>query len=404
MGKHLKESDVFGNAAPFIRDLQELLQNAPANIKGLTSEEIKNKIMELTGGDIVTTDYTSYEASFTTQVKSTAQFVLYEMMSELRGHKERLLDYNKWLVNAPSLLQGRGFTAVLSDVKFSGDYDTALSNTFDNMMTLFTVFQRQFGIHWSDSQNFIITEGDDNIADKKGQDLNPEMFAQGGMKAKVESHQADLNAAAFCHRQFTAKGVMITDPWIFLLKRQCMPTKYAGSKLATKLAVLKATALSTLHSYPACPIVSEWSDWVLRSIANYEHRTKKVKINVSMLRQIAKFDKDPLAHYAKIKEAKLEEITEETRREFAILFDMTVDQQMHFRNFYSGIADIESGRYQYMLSDERFGEDCQTYFHQYRSNQTTVHWNEPINQEWLTKYEELIKPYLNTVNGSSLIQ
>jgi len=395
MGKHLKENDVFGNAAPFIRDLQAQLECAPANIKGLTPEEVKTKIMELGGGDIVTTDYTSYEASFTTTVKESAQFVLYEKLSVLRGDQERLLDYNKWLVNATSTLIGRGFTATLSDVKFSGDYDTALSNTFDNMMTLLTIFQEELKIPWGDAQHLIITEGDDNIAAKYGHVLEPEMFAKIGMRAKIEEHQSDLNAAAFCHKQFTAQGVMITDPWSFLLKRQCMPTKYAGSKLDTKLAVLKATALSTLHCYPACPIVSEWADWVLRSIATYEKKTKKLKINVSMLRQIAKYDKDPMQHYEKIKSAKIQDITEETRIEFAILFDMTIEQQKYYSNVFSGIADVRAGKYQYKLQDGRFDEDCFLYFQQYRCDNMTVHWEEPKNESWLAQYKSTLSQFTN---------
>lgn len=269
MGKKLLETDVWGSLGRFVHTVQHHVYELPPSIKKLNPKQIVDKLLTLGPGNKTVSDYSSYEASFKRGVQESAQFALYDYMAQnLSGYASRIKRHYRWVLGGTNAVKNKFFNAEIKNLKCSGDFDTALSNWFDNVATWATVFHTKHGVHWTDSINWFLAEGDDNITDDHGYEFTPEDFAKLGMKAKI-STQLELNEAGFCQKYVNPETKnLVGDVIAFLGKRQYLPTKYQNANLSTKLSLARATAMSTLATYPNAPGISEWAWRVLELTAS----------------------------------------------------------------------------------------------------------------------------------------
>jgi len=221
-------------------------------------------MMGLGPGSKTVSDYSSYEASFKEQVKEAAQFRLYDRLTaNLSDYAKRVRGQVRWVLGRTVDIKNKFFNATIKNIKCSGDFDTALSNWFDNVATWLTVFDMKHGVHWTDAINWILCEGDDNITDDHGFQFDAEDFARLGMTAKI-SNNLTLSEAGFCQKYVNiSTGNLVGDVITFLGKRQYIPAKYANSKPSVKLSLSRATAMSVLSMFPRAPGISEWAHRVL---------------------------------------------------------------------------------------------------------------------------------------------
>ncbi len=331
MGKSLLQSDIWGSAGRLVHTIQSYLYDVlEPSVKHLTSSEIANKMMKLGPGPKTVSDYSSYEASFKKSVKDAAQFPLYRHCTEGLGDGgRRIMNHMSWLLNRTNKVKNKYFTAEISNIKCSGDFDTALSNWFDNVATWCTVFNAKYDIHWTDSIEWFLCEGDDNITDDHGFSFDSEDFAKLGMSAKIQTN-LDLSESGFCQKFVSRNGTLIGDVITFLGKRQYLPSKYANASKATKLSLARATAMSTLSQFPNAPGISEWA-WrimeltdsvVVRARHLYEAQLK----NGTYTPFKTRFSKP--------------EIMLEDRLDVSQVFGFTLAQQEHLTN---ALKDWEGG-------------------------------------------------------------
>jgi len=262
MGAELLKADVWGNMGRFIYAVQEVVYSIPPQIKHLTPQGVAERLMALGPGSKTVSDYSSYEASFTRDVQESAQFRLYDHMASGLSQGSALMEHIRWALGKTHRAKNKFFTVTLKNLKCSGDFDTALSNWFDNVATWAAVLDIRHGIHWSDSINWFLCEGDDNITDDHGLEVNASDFANLGMKAKVESH-LDPGEAGFCQKYVTEAGTLVGDVILFLGKRNYLPTKYHNASRACKMSLARVTAMSILSALPNAPGISEWAWKVL---------------------------------------------------------------------------------------------------------------------------------------------
>lgn len=324
MYRTLTESDVWGSVGRLVHTVQRDVYDLPPSIKHLNPQGIIDKMMELGPGSKTVSDYSSYEASFKEPVKEAAQFRLYDRLTEnLSGYAKRVRGQARWVLGRTVDVKNKFFNATIKHIKCSGDFDTALSNWFDNVATWLTVFDMRHGVHWTDSINWIRCEGDDNITDDRGFLFEADDFANLGMTAKI-SNNLTLSEAGFCQKYVnTSTGNLVGDVITFLGKRQYLPAKYANSKPAVKLSLSRATAMSVLSMFPNAPGISEWAHRVLEL-------TNSVTVKAKHL--VAEIDKK-VHHGAQIATGQLEKlfgkplIKFEDRLMVSHVFGFTLEQQ-----------------------------------------------------------------------------
>ena len=265
MHRAILESDVWGSVGRLVHTAQKTVYDLAPSVKHLTPQGIVDKLLSLGPGSKTVSDYSSYEASFKEVVKEAAQFRLYDHLTQgLSGFHMRLRGHLRWVLGRTVNMKSKYFNAVIKNLKCSGDFDTALSNWFDNVASWLTVFQVRHGVHWTDAINWILCEGDDNITDDHGYGFCATDFANLGMKAKIQTG-LELVEAGFCQKFVnTSTGTLVGDVLTFLGKRQYLPAMYRKASLQTKYSLARATAMSTLSTFPNAPGISEWAWAVLQ--------------------------------------------------------------------------------------------------------------------------------------------
>ncbi|APG76183.1 hypothetical protein 2 [Beihai tombus-like virus 17] len=281
MYRSLLESDVWGSVGRLVHTVQKTVYSLPPSIKKLDPQGIVDKLLSLGPGSKTVSDYSSYEASFKETVKEAAQFRLYDRLTEnLSGYAKQVRGQARWVLGREVSVRNKFFNASIKNIKCSGDFDTSLSNWFDNVATWLTVFEMKHGVHWTDAINWILCEGDDNITDDHGYTFEKEDFAKLGMTAKIESG-LELSEAGFCQKYVNVStGTLIGDVITFLGKRQYLPARYQNSSQVTKLSLSKATAMSVLSMFKNAPGISEWAYKVLELTSGITVRAKHLVAEV----------------------------------------------------------------------------------------------------------------------------
>lgn len=109
-----------------------------------------------------------------------------------------------------------------------------------------------------------VYEGDDSLLalDCRWPRLSAEHFAKYGLIMKL-SFEENLNEASFCGLVFDREAkASLTNPMKYLCKG-FLARKYAGASQGKKNSLMRATALSLLNCYPACPVLADYCRAIL---------------------------------------------------------------------------------------------------------------------------------------------
>jgi hypothetical protein len=169
------------------------------------------------------------------------------------------------------------FIARLRAKRYSGEMDTSSMNSYFNyVLIMFQLFKSME--HTEDASQAIVNvtnvrlfltkvveptlEGDDSII-AHFKKLNETILARLGAIAKLETFDSAFDAS-FCGLLFDPDALdVIYNPFKFLMKFGYTTDRYLHSNQRTKMALLRAKALSFLFVFRACPIITPYCQKIL---------------------------------------------------------------------------------------------------------------------------------------------
>jgi hypothetical protein len=235
-------------SGPYFKAIENVVYKWPQFVKHIPVADRPRYIHEVlvkSGARYFGTDFTSFEASFSTTIMRSCELKLYRhMLSSV----PTVADYICSVIGGQNHGSMRcGVSYKLRGRRMSGDMCTSLGNGFTNLMILmFLLKNRQFGV---------LVEGDDGLVAvyDQGPLPRPEDYARLGFVIKIEIVD-DPMLASFCGI-ICPGGVNMKDPTkVFQTFGWTSAFMYAGVKMRRRL--LRAKALSLAYEMPSCPVVT----------------------------------------------------------------------------------------------------------------------------------------------------
>lgn len=230
-------------------------------IKHVPVAERPNYILRKLGfkqGKIVATDYTAFESLFTKEIMEAVEFVLYEFMLQNVPNGLYYVQRMREVLAGINHCEFKRFWFEVFATRMSGEMNTSLGNGFSNLMFML------FACHFFGSKGSGVVEGDDGLFVISGPIPTSEFFKALGLNIKLEVHE-ELSTASFCGIVFDViDRINIRDPMKVLLSFGWCNGQYVNAKDSKLKVLLRCKALSLIHQYPGCPIISELGFYALR--------------------------------------------------------------------------------------------------------------------------------------------
>lgn len=264
---------------PWFKVIEEVLFKMHYFIKKIPVADRPNYIKEKlarNGSIYLASDYTSFEALFTSELMHACEFKLYKYMTQfIPNHDEfwRLLDE---VLGGTNLCKYKNFDVEIDATRMSGEMCTSLGNGFSNLMfILFICFELGSEVDG-------VVEGDDGLFAIKGPVPTESDFESLGLRVKLEVHE-ELSEASFCGLIFDDNDLInVTDPIAELATFGWGTSRYACAKRTKLLSLLRCKGLSLIHQYPGCPIIQELGLYSLRVTRGIDVRTYIESTHVSL--------------------------------------------------------------------------------------------------------------------------
>jgi hypothetical protein len=218
------------------------------------------------GATYRTTDYTSYEAHFTPELKRNCEFLLYEHMVQfLPGGMEWLKLVKRSGAETANHIDFKCFSMEIDGKRMSGEMDTSLANGFANLMLMLYLCEV------NRNTNVIgVIEGDDGLFTVTGTPPSADLFKDFGLTIKIVDFN-ELNHASFCGMLFDLDDrTNVSNPIEVLVGFGWTTARYSRSSQRVHNHLLRAKALSLAYQYPACPILSALAYKVCQLTAGYD--------------------------------------------------------------------------------------------------------------------------------------
>lgn len=275
------------------------------------------------GNKFFSSDYSSFEAHFGSQLMNNCEFVLYKFLtSAVPAQKDKMKQIMD-VLSGKNHIYFKDISMWLKATRMSGEMNTSVGNGFSNLMiNLYMAELHNCGV------TTICVEGDDGIMTFQFPENAPteEDFKKNGLIIKlIESENlADLS---FCGQVFDPDdGVVLTDPFDALVNVGYSRKLYVKAGYSMRLQLLRARALSMLYQYNGCPMLCSFA---MRVIYLTRHVTvrKSILMNMEMykrdiLRAALNLHIDPIIPHS----------TAPCRLLFERLYGVTVSNQLHFED------------------------------------------------------------------------
>jgi len=236
-------------------------------------------------------DYESFEAHYTKLVFEACEFQLYDFMTQfLPEHKEFMTFIND-VIGGINTVDYKSFIYFIVATRMTGEMCTSCGNGFTNSMLFeFACFKTKcVDIAYVD-------EGDDGIFTYRmttEERPTPEFYLRLGFTIKLD-RSYDISTASFCGLIFAPEDLInITDPIETLVCFGWTKRKYSLSNDKTLNKLLYAKALSMKYQYCGCPILENFSSYVLRVLGKRyfkpeEYDSYKIEFANEMLEYVEK--------------------------------------------------------------------------------------------------------------------
>lgn len=255
-----------------VAEVEKIVYQMPEFIKSIPVRQRPHYITRMIVGPgrrYMTTDFTSFEANFTSFIMKNCENAL--LRHVFADHP--LFPKMDWLcrsIESRQVCKSKlGYSMEVDATRMSGEMSTSLSNGFSNLMFMKYIFH-SLGV----TDLKIVVEGDDAIMSVPMDSRLPTEadFARLGLKVKLEEHSS-ISTASFCGIVFAEEDMInVTDPIAAVVEMNILSDKCAPMRLSKKMAFLKSKAMSAKYQYNGCPIIDAYASWILRETARYDVR------------------------------------------------------------------------------------------------------------------------------------
>jgi hypothetical protein len=251
---------------PYLKLIEAIVFDDPFFIKKIPIIDRPNYIYEHVyrpDANYITTDYSSFEASFVAEVMDAIQFVLYEHMLQFVPKGAEILMLLRETLCGVNHISTSQFDMEIEATRMTGEMDTSLGNGFSNLMLMkFLCFK----LNIPEDHLKGVIEGDDGLFSLPSNDVYPTVqdFSDLGFVMKMEVVD-NLNEASFCGLVFDDKDKLaITAPRKLIATFDWIHDKYLGASKKKKFSILRTKALSILYQFPGCPVLTQMALAILR--------------------------------------------------------------------------------------------------------------------------------------------
>jgi hypothetical protein len=279
------------------------------------------------GAKYICTDYTAFEAHFVSELMEACEFVLYDYMTQYLPNKDIFYFYVHHVIGAPNTCSSKLVTVKNISARMSGEMCTSLGNGFSNLMFMLFVL-KDAGCY---NVNGVV-EGDDGLFVFDGPIPTSLNFADIGLNIKLIVVD-DLAKASFCGLVFdTTDLINIADPMKILAQTGFSTQQYVFSKSKVLRGLLKAKAFSLAYQYPGCPIISSFSRYLLRVLADDYVYFKKGNTDYTDLLQ-----KEAFNFWKTHADVLSIETGMNTRMLMEQVFGISIPHQLHMENYFDNL-------------------------------------------------------------------
>jgi len=242
------------------------------------------------------TDYTAYEAHFTTVIMKACEYQLYKYMCSNLEMWPLLKNFLTEVLQGVNTLMFKYVTVRVVATRMSGEMNTSQDNGFSNLMILMFLLDinaRDKHLVAEDQpaprnlyQFDCFVEGDDGLVWCSHPDIYPtkEQYAELGFTIKIGITDK-LNEASFCGCVYDVEeGIIVTDIKEVLCRIGWTNKKYVLAKKNTCLQLLRARSFSLCYQYNGCPVLSALGRKLLEL-------TEDVKVTQKCIDQMAWWDR-----------------------------------------------------------------------------------------------------------------
>jgi hypothetical protein len=220
------------------------------------------------GGTAFASDYTSFEAHFTSELMESCENILYDHM--VSGIQEPWFRKALNVIGGENHITFKWFDVRQKATRMSGEMNTSLGNGFTNLMVLLYLSKI------TGNEVNCVVEGDDALAVFNKGGLTNEDFRSLGLTVKLERHDNPTHAS-FCGLVFDIVDKQcVTDVVYTLSTFGWGNKKYSGSSPAFRKTLLKAKALSMAAQFPGCPVLSKLAFKLLKQTGHTNIRKSTV--------------------------------------------------------------------------------------------------------------------------------
>lgn len=326
---------------PYVSAVADQLFKNPWFIKNTPVADrpyaISNRLLK-PGALYVCTDYTAFEAHFTTEVMEMLQMRLFTYMFKGLSMWPDLDRFMNEILAGTGKCFFKFVTIIIKACRMSGEMDTSLSNGFSNLM-LFLFFCSKNGLHirdgpWGKSEVYGFVEGDDGIFSVQFPHLSPtkEQFAELGFTIKITS-TTNFNEASFCGQLYDPdEQVVITDVLDALCRFGWTNKRYVNASEKVKMELLRSRGYSFYYQYNGCPILGKLGRRILKLTEGYVVRN-------SIVTNMDQWDREKYMSYVTNDLPEFKEPGLATRTLVEKLFNVSTEQQLLWEKIIDG-ADL----------------------------------------------------------------
>jgi len=282
------------------------------------------------GAKYICTDYTAFEAHFVSELMESCEFVLYDYMTQFLPNRDEFYYYVHHVIGAENYCSSKLVTVTNIQARMSGEMCTSLGNGFSNLMFMLFVC-KEAGCTNVDG----VVEGDDGLFTMDGPIPTSLDFARIGLNIKLIVVE-DLAKASFCGLVFdTTDLINIADPMKILAQTGFSTQQYVFSKSKVLRGLLKAKAFSLAYQYPGCPIISSFSRYLLRNLADDYVYFRRGNTDYTDLLQ-----KEAFTFWLTHADVLSVETGIKTRMLMEQVFGISVADQLHMESYFDNLHGI----------------------------------------------------------------
>lgn len=340
---------------PLIRLAEAAIYTHPAFIKHCSESERARKVRDTVWrpGDLcMETDFTAFESHLDNPTMRTFEMPMLEYL--FQGHPGlTLLKKMNRVVAGRNKLWAK-FVYLVVEARMSGEMSTSLGNGFTDLMIVKFVCFENGNRHVRG-----LVEGDDGLFTMTGRLPTAAQFAACGFTIKIKSHP-DVAEAGFCGMIFDPDaGAFITDPAKVLLNFGWGTRQYVFANVFTRMALLRAKAMSYMCQYGACPIITAYCARMLELTSSVSNDKLLAVVNKM---KISAYERAKLL-FAYENQAKPRAIDMATRLLFDRVFSVSVEDQCVLEQQFAHLT-LKPTDFPAQL-EHLVHDDCRDYFERF---------------------------------------